>query len=53
MVVVTHEMGFARAAADRLLFIDEGEVVEIGAPEEVFSNPSHERTKAFFDKILY
>ena len=53
MVVVTHEMGFARAAADRLLFIDEGEVVEIGPPEEVFSNPSHERTKAFFDKILY
>ena len=53
MVVVTHEMGFARAAADRLLFIDEGEVVEIGPPEEVFSNPSHERTRAFFDKILY
>ena len=53
MVVVTHEMGFARAAADRLLFIDDGEVVEIGPPEEVFSNPSHERTRAFFDKILY
>ncbi|MDE0834568.1 MAG: amino acid ABC transporter ATP-binding protein [Acidimicrobiales bacterium] len=53
MVVVTHEMGFARAAADRLLFIDEGEIVEIGPPEEVFSNPSHERTRAFFDKILY
>jgi polar amino acid transport system ATP-binding protein len=53
MVVVTHEMGFARAAADRLLFIDEGEVVEIGPPEEEFSNPSHERTRAFFDKILY
>ena len=53
MVVVTHEMGFARAAADRLLFIDEGEVVEIGPPEEVFSNPSHERTRAFFDKILH
>ncbi len=53
MVVVTHEMGFARAAADRLLFIDEGEVVEIGPPAEVFSNPSHERTRAFFDKILY
>jgi len=53
MVVVTHEMGFARAAADRLLFIDEGEIVEIGPPEEVFSNPAHERTRAFFDKILY
>ncbi len=52
MVVVTHEMGFARAAADRLLFIDEGEIIEIGLPEEVFSNPTHERTRAFFDKIL-
>ena len=53
MVVVTHEMGFARAAADRLLFIDEGEVVEVGPPEEVFANPTQERTRAFFDKILY
>jgi len=53
MVVVTHEMGFARAAADRLVFIDEGEIVEVGPPEEVFSNPTQERTRAFFDKILY
>ncbi|MBJ31754.1 MAG: glutamine ABC transporter ATP-binding protein [Acidimicrobiaceae bacterium] len=53
MVVVTHEMGFAKAAADRLVFIDEGEIVEVGPPEEVFTNPSHERTRAFFDKILY
>ncbi len=53
MVVVTHEMGFAKAAADRLVFIDEGEVVETGPPEEVFANPSEERTRAFFDKILY
>ncbi len=53
MVVVTHEMGFAKAAADRLVFIDEGEIVEVGAPEEVFSNPSQDRTRAFFDKILY
>jgi polar amino acid transport system ATP-binding protein len=53
MVVVTHEMGFARAAADRLLFIDEGEVVEVGPPEEVFANPTQDRTRAFFDKILY
>jgi len=53
MVVVTHEMGFAKAAADRLVFIDEGEIVEVGPPEEVFSNPSHQRTRAFFDKILY
>ncbi len=53
MVVVTHEMGFAKAAADRLVFIDEGEIVESGPPEEVFSNPSHDRTRAFFAKILY
>ncbi len=53
MVVVTHEMGFAKAAADRLVFIDEGEIVEVGPPEEVFSNPTHQRTRAFFDKILY
>ncbi|MAG04323.1 MAG: peptide ABC transporter ATP-binding protein [Acidimicrobiaceae bacterium] len=53
MVVVTHEMGFARAAADHLVFIDEGEIVESGPPEEIFSNPTHERTRAFFDKILY
>ena len=53
MVVVTHEMGFARAAADRLVFIDEGEIVEVGPPEEVFANPTQERTRAFFDTILY
>ena len=53
MVVVTHEMGFAKAAADRLVFIDEGEFGEVGPPEEVLSNPAHERTRAFFDKILY
>ena len=53
MVVVTHEMGFARAAADRLVFIDEGEIVEVGPPEEVFAHPTQERTRAFFDKILY
>jgi len=53
MVVVTHEMGFARAAADRLVFIDEGEIVEVGAPEEVFTNPVQQRTKDFFAKILY
>jgi len=53
MVVVTHEMGFARAAADRLVFIDEGEIVEVGPPEEVFTNPVQQRTKDFFAKILY
>ncbi|HCV36882.1 MAG TPA: peptide ABC transporter ATP-binding protein [Acidimicrobiaceae bacterium] len=53
MVVVSHEMGFARAAGDRLVFIDEGEIVESGPPEEIFSNPSNERTRTFFNKILY
>jgi len=52
MVVVTHEMGFARAAADRLVFIDEGKIVEQGDPTSVFENPQEERTKAFFDQIL-
>ena len=52
MVVVTHEMGFARRAADRVLFMDEGEVVEVGPPDEIFSNPIHERTKLFFSKVL-
>ncbi|KIE48867.1 MAG: hypothetical protein MB54_06470 [marine actinobacterium MedAcidi-G2B] len=53
MVVVTHEMGFAKAAADRLVFIDEGEIVEVGLPEEIFNNPTHQRTRDFFDKILH
>jgi len=53
MVVVTHEMGFAKAAGDRLVFMDEGEIVETGTPDEVFSNPRHQRTRDFFDKILY
>ena len=53
MVVVTHEMGFAKAAGDRLVFMDEGEVVEVGPPNEVFTNPRNERTQAFFNKILY
>jgi ABC-type polar amino acid transport system ATPase subunit len=52
MVVVTHEMGFARAAADRVLFMDEGMVVEIAAPDELFNNPREERTKLFLSKIL-
>ena len=53
MVVVTHEMGFAKAAGDRLVFMDEGEIVETGTPDTVFSNPRHQRTRDFFDKILY
>lgn len=52
MVVVTHEMGFAREVADRVLFIDGGYLVEEGTPEEIFSNPQNERTKAFLGKIL-
>lgn len=53
MVVVTHEMGFARAAADRLIFIDEGQIVESGQPDEVFLSPQNDRTRAFFAKILH
>ncbi|HEV2890644.1 MAG TPA: amino acid ABC transporter ATP-binding protein [Frankiaceae bacterium] len=52
MVVVTHEMGFAREVGDRVVFMDDGVVVEEGAPAEVFGNPRHERTKAFLSKIL-
>ena len=52
MVVVTHEMGFAKEVADRVLFIDEGIVMEEGTPEEIFSNPKNERTKSFLSKVL-
>ena len=52
MVVVTHEMGFARAAADRVMFMDEGRVVEVASPEVLFSEPKHDRTKLFLSKIL-
>lgn len=52
MVVVTHEMGFAREVADSLIFIDEGVVVERGVPREVLSNPQHPRCKAFLSKVL-
>lgn len=52
MVVVTHEMGFGRAAADRVVFMDEGRVVEVDTPKVIFSNPSHERTQLFLSKIL-
>jgi polar amino acid transport system ATP-binding protein len=53
MVVVSHEMGFAKAAADRMVFLAEGKVVEEGPSKELFSNPREERTKAFIDQILY
>ena len=52
MLVVTHEMGFARAVADRMYFFDEGLVVESGTPEEIFSNPKEDRTKLFLSQIL-
>ncbi len=52
MVVVTHEMGFAREVADQLVFMDGGVVVESGPPREVLANPKHERTKAFLSKVL-
>jgi len=52
MLVVTHEMGFARAVADRVVFMDRGEIVESGAPEALFKAPQHERTQAFLSQIL-
>jgi polar amino acid transport system ATP-binding protein len=52
MVVVTHEMGFAREVADQLVFMDEGVIVESGKPREVLRNPQHERTKAFLSKVM-
>jgi polar amino acid transport system ATP-binding protein len=52
MVVVSHEMGFAKAAADRMIFMDEGMIVEEATPEDLYNNPKHERTKLFLSKIL-
>ena len=52
MAIVTHEMGFAREVGDRLLFVDEGQIIEQGPPKEVFDNPKEERTRLFFSKIL-
>ncbi|MBR0407731.1 MAG: amino acid ABC transporter ATP-binding protein, partial [Clostridia bacterium] len=52
MVVVTHEMGFAREVADRVLFMDEGQIVEEGTPDEIFSHPQQQRTKDFLNKVL-
>jgi putative glutamine transport system ATP-binding protein len=53
MVVVTHEMGFARRVADRVVFMDGGRIVEVGPPEHFFENPEHERTKRFLNQILH
>jgi len=52
MVVVSHEMGFARAAATRVIFMDEGQIIEENTPDKIFTAPKHERTKAFFSKVL-
>ncbi len=52
MVVVTHEMGFAREVADRVIFMDDGAIVEAGTPEHFFRNPTHDRTKLFLSQIL-
>ncbi|MDK2856667.1 MAG: glutamine transport system ATP-binding protein [Bacillota bacterium] len=52
MVVVTHEMGFAREVGDRVIFMDDGRIIEEGKPEEIFQNPKNERTQAFLSKIL-
>jgi polar amino acid transport system ATP-binding protein len=53
MVVVSHEMGFARAAASRMIFMDEGQIVEEAAPEQLYNNPRHERTRLFLSKVLH
>jgi polar amino acid transport system ATP-binding protein len=52
MVIVTHEMGFAKEVANRVMFIDGGNFLEDGTPEQIFSNPKHDRTKDFLDKVL-
>ncbi len=52
MLVVTHEMGFARGVADRIVFMDSGEIVEIGTPDTFYSSPQHDRTKLFLQQIL-
>src|SRR5699024_6375171 len=52
MTIVSHEMGFAREVADRVIFMDEGFIVEEGTPEEIFNNPQNERTQAFLSKVL-
>jgi general L-amino acid transport system ATP-binding protein len=53
MLCVTHEMGFARQVADRVVFMDEGQIVEANVPEKFFAHPQHERTKLFLSQILH
>ena len=52
MLVVSHEMGFARAAANRVVFMDNGEIIEVGPPAQLFDHPQHERTQRFLEHIL-
>jgi len=52
MICVTHEMGFAKQVADRIIFMDQGEIVEENTPEEFFNNPQNVRTKTFLDQIM-
>ena len=53
MVVVTHEMGFARQVAHRMMFLDGGRMIETGTPQQIFTNPQHDRTKLFLSQILH
>ena len=52
MIVVTHEMGFARVAADRVVMMDDGRIIEGGTPDQLFDAPEHDRTQQFLSKIL-
>jgi polar amino acid transport system ATP-binding protein len=53
MVVVTHEIGFAQKVADKVIFIDSGEILEIGTPPDIFVNPQHPRTKEFMSSVFH
>ena len=53
MIVVTHEMGFARRAADRMVFMDKGEIIEMGRPKDFFEAPKTQRCRTFLDQILH
>ncbi len=52
VIIVTHEMAFAKEISDRVIFMDEGNIIEEGTPKEIFENPKSERTKAFLSKVL-
>ena len=52
MIIVTHEMSFANEVADRVIFMDDGNIVEEGTPQDIFTNPRHERTRKFLNQII-